>query len=82
VQTQFRNQKLQTPVLVFHRLQPLRLAHVPAAKLRLPAIERRRADPVLSAQVRRLHPSLMLLQNPDDLRSSVYRFFFIARPPA
>src|ERR1700731_4279389 len=49
VQTQFRNQKLQTTVLVFHRLQPLRLADLHAAELRLPAIERRCADPVLSA---------------------------------
>ena len=35
--------------------------------LRLPAIERRRADPVLPAKIRRLHPGLMLLQDPDDL---------------
>ena len=38
-----------------------------SAELLLPAIERRRADPMLTTQVRRLHPSLMLLQYPDDL---------------
>src|SRR5271163_3580770 len=67
MQAQLRHQQLQTAVLVFHRLQPLRLAHVHAAVLRLPAIERRRADPMLAAQIRRLHSRLMLLQYPDDL---------------
>ena len=58
---------LQPLVLLFQLLQPLRLAHVHPAELRLPGVERRRADPVLAAQIRRLHPSLVLLQNPDDL---------------
>jgi len=67
MQTQLRHQQLQPAVLVFHRLQPLCLAHLHAAELLLPAVERRRADPMLTAQIRRLHASLMLLQYPDDL---------------
>ena len=67
MQAQLRHQQLQTAVLVLQRLQPLRLAHVHPAELLLPAVERRRADPVLTAQIRRLHPSLALLQDPDDL---------------
>ncbi len=67
VQAQLRYQKLQTAALVLHRLQPLRLTDVHAAEPRLPAIERRRADSVLPAKIRRLHTSLMLLQDPDDL---------------
>jgi RNA polymerase sigma-70 factor, ECF subfamily len=43
------------------------LAHFHPAELRLPAIERSRADPVLPAKIRRLHTGLVLLQYPDDL---------------
>jgi hypothetical protein len=67
MQTQLRHQQLQTTILILHRLQPLRFTDLHAAELRLPAIERRRADPVLPAQVRSLHLGLMLLQYPDDL---------------
>src|SRR3984957_9992321 len=67
VKAQLRNQQLQTAVLVLHRLKPLRLAHFHPAVLRLPAIKCCRADPMLPANIRRLHPSLMLLQDPDDL---------------
>src|SRR5207302_760487 len=67
VQAQLRHQQLQTAVLILHRLQPLRLTDLHATELRLPAIERRRADPVLTAHIRHLHPSLVLLHYPDDL---------------
>jgi hypothetical protein len=54
-------------VLVFHRLETLRFADIHPTKLRLPAIERCRADPMLTANIRCLHPGLVLLQYPDDL---------------
>src|SRR5271169_3180297 len=47
--------------------QPLRLAHFQAAVLRLPAIERLRADAMLAAQLRCLHACFRLLQNANDL---------------
>src|SRR5665213_523468 len=43
------------------------LGNFHAAELLLRAVKRRRADPVLTAQLRRLHASLTLLQNPNDL---------------
>ena len=48
---------LQLRVLVLERLQPLGLRHIHAAVLRLPGVERRRADPVLAADVRRRCPA-------------------------
>jgi hypothetical protein len=69
------HEQLQTTVLVLHRLQPLRLAHIHPAVLRLPAIECRRADPVLTTEIRRLHASLVLLQYPDDLLFAVSALF-------
>jgi hypothetical protein len=56
----------------------LRLAELHAAERRLPAIERRRADPVLPGTGTRSSPSLMLRQYPDDLLS-VYWLFLILR---
>jgi hypothetical protein len=35
--------------------------------LRLPGVERRRADPALPAQIRGFHSALVLLQNLDNL---------------
>ena len=67
MQAQLRHQQLQPAVLILQRLQPLKLAHVHAAELLLPAVERRRRDPALAAQIRRLHSSLMLLQYPNHL---------------
>ncbi len=45
------------------------LIEVPGQQRRrcLPVIQRRLGDPVLSRQVRRLRPRLLLAQNPDDL---------------
>ena len=77
MQTQFRHQQLQTPVLVLERLQPLRLRNFHPAILLLPAIKRRRAYPMLTAQIRRLHTSLALLQDPM-ICCSLKRLFFIA----
>jgi len=46
-------------------LTPLQLHH--AAELILPLVERRLADAVIAAQVRRLHARLRFLQYCDDL---------------
>jgi len=67
MQTQLRHKQLQTTVLVLQLLQPLRLGHVHAAQLLLPVLERHRTDPVHTAQIRRLHRTLALLQDPNDL---------------
>ena len=67
MQTQIRHQQLQATVLVLQRLQPLRLGDFHPTILLLPAIKRSRADPMLTAQIHRLHPGLALLQYPDDL---------------
>ena len=48
-------------------LQPLGVRYIHAAVLGLPLVERRAADPVLAAHIRRLRPGLMLPQYPDDL---------------
>jgi len=49
------------------RLQPLCFGNVHPAELLLPAVKRRRRNTVFPAHVRRLHPSLILLQYPDNL---------------
>src|SRR6185436_6793065 len=48
-------------------LQPARLGHLHAAVLRLPGIERRRADPGPTADIGRLRPGLLLPQHSNDL---------------
>jgi hypothetical protein len=58
---------LQLGVLVFQALQALRLRNIHAPELRLPGIERRRADPVLAAKISRRNPRLLLAQNRHDL---------------
>ncbi len=78
MQTQLRHQQLQPTVLILHRLQPLRLAHVHPAELLLPAIRRRRTDPMLTAHICRLHTSLMLLQDPDDLLFRMPAVFIVS----
>jgi len=52
---------LQLGVLVFQALQALRLRNIHAPELRLPGIERRRADPVLAAQIGYRNTRLLLL---------------------
>ena len=75
VQTQIGNQRLQSTILIFHLPKALRFAHIEAAVLRLPVVERRVTDPMLAAKIRRLHSSLML--RIAMICSSVYRLFFI-----
>ncbi len=53
-------------MLILKRLQTLRLRHIKAAEPRLVFVERRRADPVLAANLRCRRPALLLLQYPDD----------------
>jgi hypothetical protein len=50
------------------------------AKLRLPVVEGRLADPVLAAQIGCLHPRLMLLQNPDNLLFRVPALSYLVLP--
>src|SRR6185369_3850505 len=54
-------------VLLLQLLQPLGIRDAHAAELRLPGVERRLRYAVLAAQVRHLHPSLLLAQDADDL---------------
>src|SRR6185312_1396698 len=67
IERRFRQQLLQLPVLLLESLQLAGVRHLHPAILRTPVIKRRIADPMLAANIRRRHPSLMLLQNPDDL---------------
>jgi hypothetical protein len=53
------------PVLLFHRLRPLRIVHVHAADLRLAATECHRTDSMLPAQLCRFR--LMPHKYPNDL---------------
>ena len=58
---------LQLGVLVLNLLEPLGLGHLHPAKLRLPTVEGRRADPVLAAHLSGRKPRLLLAQHPNDL---------------
>src|SRR5690606_12570792 len=60
-------QLLQPPVLVLQFLHPADHGHLHAAELAAPLIERRRADAVLSAQLRHGRTGLGLLEHGDDL---------------
>lgn len=60
-------QLLQLAVLLFQVPQPLRIADLQTDVLRLPAIERLLADPMLAAYLRRIKPCFGLLQNSDNL---------------
>jgi hypothetical protein len=52
---------------VLQRLQAARLGDVHAAEAGLPVVDRGVADPVLAAQIGDRYPSLVFLQNFDDL---------------
>src|SRR6185437_8068393 len=67
VEHRLGQQLLQLAVLVFERLQLARIRHVHPAELRLPFEEGRAADAMLAEQIGRLHPGLVLAQNPNDL---------------
>ena len=58
---------LQLGVLLLQRTKPLGLRHFMAAKLGLPLVECRPADPVTEANICRHHTRLLFLQDPDDL---------------
>src|SRR5690606_35380613 len=73
VEQRLRQQPLQQGILLFQRLQPLRVGYFHPAKLGLPRVERRAADPVSAAQIRRLRTSLLLSQDADDLFLSELR---------
>src|SRR5690606_10908210 len=53
--------------LLLERLQPTGLGHVHAAEPGFPVVESRPADPVLAADLCRLHAGFLLPQDPDDL---------------
>ena len=67
VQHRLGQQLLQPPVLILQHLRPARIRHIEPAVLRLPLVERRAADPVLAAHIRRLRPRLLLPQDRDNL---------------
>src|SRR5471032_1706261 len=79
VQHRLGQQLLQPTVLVLQRPQPLGLRHFQTAVLRFPLVERRTADPMLAADVRRRRTSLMLPQNTDDL---LFREPSLLHPPS
>jgi hypothetical protein len=58
---------LQLAVLGLELFQSPKLRYVQTAVLRLPVVERRLADAVLSDKLRHLHAGLCLLQDRDDL---------------
>jgi len=67
VQHRVGQQLLQPCVLILELSQPARLGDVHAAEFRFPLVERRFADAVLAAHIRRLRSRLLLAQDPDDL---------------
>lgn len=67
VEHRFGQQLLQPRVLLFERPQSSGLGYLQTAKLRLTLEECRRADPVTAADLRRRHPSFLLLQDRNDL---------------
>ena len=67
MQTLLNDQLLQTTVLVPHLPQSLNLVYVHAAKLLLLRVGRRSPDPVRTANIRCLQPSVILLPYPGDL---------------
>jgi hypothetical protein len=63
------NKLLELGVLGLKPLQLLRVRHFHAAKLGTPLVEGQIAETVLATQILCPKPSLMLLQNTDDLFS-------------
>src|SRR5208283_697910 len=62
-----RKELLQPGVLALKSLQPLGLGHLKPAVLGFPVVEARLANPVLAAQLGRLYPGLVLLQDRNNL---------------
>src|SRR5579863_6821602 len=67
VEHRVSQQPLQLGVLVLELLEPLGLGYIHAAELCFPGVERRRADPVLAADLGGRKPRRLLPQNPNDL---------------
>ena len=67
IQHRICQKPLQLAVLVLQSFQALGIGHVHPAELRPPVIQRGFRDAVLAGQVSRLHTSLMLPQNSNDL---------------
>nr|P17986.1 RecName: Full=Insertion element ISR1 uncharacterized 30.8 kDa protein A [Rhizobium sp.]CAA29833.1 unnamed protein product [Rhizobium sp.] len=80
VQHRVRQHPLQPGVLILERLEPPSLRHVEPAKLGLPFVKGRRADPVASAHLRRRYTGLLLPQDPDDLLFREPRSLHSVRP--
>ena len=67
VQAEIGDQMLQLAILFLQPFEPLRIAHVHAAELRLPRVDRRFADADLPGQFGHFASRLVLLQDPDNL---------------
>ena len=82
VEHRLRQQTLQAGVLVLQRLQPLGFRHLQTALLRLPPEERRLADPVLAADLRRQTSAVGLSASCSRripmICSSLNRLFFMS----
>lgn len=63
------------PGLVLEAIQTPRLRNVETTELGLPGIKRRRTDSVRPADIRRLHPCLLLAQDRDNYSSKNHKFF-------
>src|SRR5262245_30946002 len=62
-----RQELFQPGILALKPLQPPGLRDLKPAVLGLPVVEARLADPVFAAQIGRLNPGLVLLQDRNDL---------------
>src|ERR1700736_612522 len=67
VQRLLRHHLLQPPVFFFQAPQPTSFIHLQATILRLPAVVRLVADPVLPTDLLDRHPGFSFLQNPNNL---------------
>ena len=67
IRHRLRQQLLQPAVVLLELPQPPGIGHSQPAECRPPFAERGRADRMTAAHLRRRRPSLLLLQNRDDL---------------
>jgi hypothetical protein len=74
-QTPVGQQLLQPTIPALHPSQPPLRAYLQAAVLRYQPVKHGNTDPTFTAQSLRLHPSLVLLQSPDDLLFPVQALF-------
>ena len=75
---------MQTSMLtrgfVLQRFQPLRLADIHPAVLRLPGVDRRFAHANLTSQFRHLAPGFVLLQHADNLLFTESTLLYLESP--